>query len=259
MYVRVPTWCPFRLQIYFNGHNYLASQLEEKNIKYSMMDNAFDHIENFEEAQRISDGIDPRMLHEIFNGLAKKYCPVYQDFKQEYHWSIMQIEYATDIVFKEQKDLQNIYDELIATATHTVKPDNIATFLGRKLDGKYKGEMGSNYAATRIEGSRLKHSMGKSSIKMYDKHKKILRIETTSYDITFFKHYRTVEHKDGTSSKKNTSFKKNIYSLSPLQKVLYASNKRYLEFISAIDDKTNGKQKLQKVSSRTIKNNRAFK
>lgn len=23
-YLRVPTWCPFRLQCYFNGHNYLA-------------------------------------------------------------------------------------------------------------------------------------------------------------------------------------------------------------------------------------------
>ena len=24
-YVRLPTWCPFRLQIYFNGHNWLSS------------------------------------------------------------------------------------------------------------------------------------------------------------------------------------------------------------------------------------------
>jgi hypothetical protein len=23
-YVRVPTWCPFRLQVYCNGHSYLA-------------------------------------------------------------------------------------------------------------------------------------------------------------------------------------------------------------------------------------------
>jgi hypothetical protein len=27
VYVRVPTWLPFRLQIYFNGHNWLASRL----------------------------------------------------------------------------------------------------------------------------------------------------------------------------------------------------------------------------------------
>jgi hypothetical protein len=28
-YVRVPTWCPFRLQIYINGHNLLASELKQ--------------------------------------------------------------------------------------------------------------------------------------------------------------------------------------------------------------------------------------
>ena len=27
-YLRVPTWCPFRLQFYFNGHNRLASRLD---------------------------------------------------------------------------------------------------------------------------------------------------------------------------------------------------------------------------------------
>lgn len=29
-YVRVPTWCSFRLQFYCNGHNWLARQLDRK-------------------------------------------------------------------------------------------------------------------------------------------------------------------------------------------------------------------------------------
>lgn len=31
-YLRVPTWCPFRLQFYFNGHNLLATRLRKENI-----------------------------------------------------------------------------------------------------------------------------------------------------------------------------------------------------------------------------------
>ena len=27
-YLRVPTWCPFRLQFYYNGHNLLARKLD---------------------------------------------------------------------------------------------------------------------------------------------------------------------------------------------------------------------------------------
>ena len=36
-------------------------------------------------------------------------------------------------MFQRQSDLQAIYERLTRTAIHTVKPDNIATFLGRKL------------------------------------------------------------------------------------------------------------------------------
>ena len=32
-YVRVPTWCPFRLQVYINGHNLLAAELKQAGIK----------------------------------------------------------------------------------------------------------------------------------------------------------------------------------------------------------------------------------
>ena len=133
-YVRVPTWSPFKLQVYINGHNILANELDRNNIKYSMLDNSFDNIEDFEKAQEISDVIDIKKIHKRLDVLANKYCPVASHFGQVYHWSIMQAEYATDVVFKRQVDLQSIYSELVATAIHTVKPDNIATFLGHTVD-----------------------------------------------------------------------------------------------------------------------------
>jgi hypothetical protein len=45
----------------------------------------------------------------------------------------------------------------------------------------------------RIEGTRIKHTVGPVSIKMYDKFRLILRIETTVVNVSFFKHYREVE------------------------------------------------------------------
>ncbi len=257
-YIRVPTWCPFRLQVYINGHNILANELDRNNIEYTMLDNAFDYISDFEKAQEICDNIDIKKIHERLDVLSKRYCPVISDFNQVYHWSIMQAEYATDIIFKKQKDLQAIYSELTATAIHTVKPDNIATFLGHKVDPRYKGEMGNNYNI-RIEGSRIKHSMGKSSIKMYDKFSKILRIETTTNDVSFFKHYREVEHRDGTKTMKYAPLKKNIYSLTLLSFLFKASNRRYLEFISAFDNKEVGRKRLDKVTKSKRQNNRNYK
>ena len=257
-YIRVPTWSPFRLQVYINGHNILSNEMKKNNIKYTTLDNSFDYIEDFERAEKISDNIDIKKIHNRLDYLSKKYCPVISEFNQVYHWSIMQAEYATDIVFKKQKDLQAIYSELVATAIHTVKPENIATFLGHKVDPRYQGAIGNNYNI-RIEGSRIKHTMGKSSIKMYDKFSKILRIETTTNDVTFFKHYREVEHRDGTKSMKYASLKKNIYSLALLSALFKSSNKRYLEFISAFDNKEVGRKRLEKLSVTKKKNNRNYK
>jgi hypothetical protein len=257
-YIRVPTWCPFKLQVYINGHNILANELDKKGIKYTMIDNAFDFIEDFGKAQDICDNIDIKKIHKRLDELAITYCPVYKSFNQDYHWSAMQVEYATDIVFKEQGYLQSIYSELVATAIHTVNPDNIATFLGHKVDPKYKGEMGNNYNI-RIQGSRIKHTMGKSSIKMYDKFSKILRIETTTNDVSFFKHYREVEHRDGSKSMQFAPLKKNIYSITLLAMLFKASNKRYLEFISAFDNKEAGRKRLNNITKSKHDNNRNYK
>jgi len=257
-YIRVPTWCPFRLQVYVNGHNLLAAELRKAGIKYTMIDNAFDSIEDVVKAQELSDSISIEKLHRKLDEFAWQFCPVYKDFKLRYHWSVMQAEYATDIVFLKQDYLQQIYSELMATAIHTVKPENIATFLGHKLDPRYQGEAGNNYNV-RLEGSRIKHTMGSVSIKMYDKFSKILRIETTANDISFFKHFREVVHRDGSTSHEMASLKKNIYSLSFLSDNLNASNKRYLEFISAFDNKEVGRKRLEKVTSSKIDNNRNYK
>ena len=248
----------FGLQVYINGHSLLASELKQAGIKYTMTDNAFDSIEDAGKAQELSDNISIEKLHRKLDEFAWQFCPVYKDFNLRYHWSVMQAEYATDIVFKKQEGLQQIYSELVATAIHTVKPENIATFLGHKLDPRYQGEMGNNYNV-RIEGSRIKHTMGSVSIKMYDKFSKILRIETTSNDISFFKHFREVVHRDGTKSHEMAPLKKNIYSLSFLKDNLKASNKRYLEFISAFDNKEIGRKRLEGVTSSKNENNRNYK
>jgi hypothetical protein len=102
---------------------------------------------------------------------------------------------------------------------------------------------------TRIEGTRIRHSMGKSSIKMYDKFGRVLRIETSTYDVTFFKHYRSVEQRDGTIVEKIAPMKKAIYSLPILKCVLHDANRRYLDFISSFEDVTGAHDDLNRISN----------
>lgn len=101
--------------------------------------------------------------------------------------------------------------------------------------------------------------MGKNSIKMYDKYSKILRIETTTNNVSFFKHYREVEHRDGTKTMQNAPLKKNIYSLTLLRGTLCASNRRYLEFISAFGSNDAGRKRLDKVTKTKLVKNRKYR
>ena len=246
-YVRVPTWLPCRLQIYFNGHNWLAGVLRKRKIDFRMMDNAFVQIADWERAQQIANGLEIKRLHHRLDEMARRFCPIHRDFGVAYHWSVDQCEYATDVVFRKQADLQAIYGNLTRTAIHAVKPDNIATFLGKKLSPQFDGEMGNRFNI-RIEGTRIKHTMGPVSLKLYDKFGLILRIETTVNDPAFFKHYREVEHRDGSRGIQWAPMQKSIYSLPALRELLAASNRRYLEFLSAIEDPRAGGDRLDKLS-----------
>ncbi len=257
-YVRVPTWLPCRLQIYFNGHNWLAARLRKQKIEFTLLDNAFTSIADWERAQRIADDLRIQNLHRRLDDFAHRFCPIHRSFGVEYHWSVDQCEYSTDIVFGKQADLKPLYEHLSRTAIHTVKPDNIATFLGKKLVTQFDGEMGNRFNV-RIEGTRIKHTMGPVSIKMYDKFRLILRIETTVVNVSFFKHYREVEHKDGTRSMAWAEMKKSIYSLAPLRELLLAANRRYLEFISSIEDDRAGTDKLNKISQPIEDNDRSYR
>lgn len=256
-YVRVPTWLPCRLQIYFNGHNWLASQLRKRKIDYRLLDNAFVQIGDWDRAQHIVNGWEAKRIHRKLDEFAQSYCPIFRTFGAQYHWSVDQCEYATDIVFRQQADLQAIYENLARTAIHTVKPDNIATFLGRKLSTLYEGELGNRFNI-RIEGTRIKNTMGPVSIKLYDKFGLILRIETTVNDLTFFKHYREVEHRDGAREIKWASMQKTIYSLPALRELLQAANRRYLEFLSTITDPRAGRDKLDKLSRTIQQDDRSY-
>jgi len=246
-YLRVPTWCPFRLQFYFNGHNWLANQLKQQGIACKMLDNAFVHIDDYARANQLANEYDVESLHQRLDEFAQQYCPVVTELNLTYYWSMMQTEYATDLVFKSREPLQAFYPLLLETLTHAVKPADIATFLERKLNGNYQGEMGNRFNKRWI-GTRIKHQMGPVSIKMYDKFNLILRIETTVNNVAFFKQYRQVQHRDGSTTMRWAPMKKTIHSLPALREVLSASNQRYLKFISSIATPQVGVEQLHRLA-----------
>jgi hypothetical protein len=220
---------------------------------------------------------------------AAQCCPVLEVFGQTYHWtafrrclaranetlnwSLTQLEYATDLVFRSAATLGPLYEQLTRQSVLSVKAEQIATFLGRQITPQLAQELGSQFS-TRIEGTCIKHRFGDASIKMYDKFGQILRIETTTNDVSFFKHHRKVagvsmrlahanetrgEHRNSPPTRELAPVKKSIYSLIDLREILFGCNRRYLEYLSALDDFSAGVRALdritkpRKVKDKTVK------
>ncbi len=258
IYLRVPTWAPFRLQFYCNGHSWLARRLTAEGIGFTMADNAFVRIDDWQRAQDLADGFSPDLLHRVLDRYAALCCPVLDVFDQSYHWSLMQVEYATDLVFRSASTLQPLYEQLARESVLSVKAEQIATFLGRQITPQLAQEIGSQFS-TRIEGTCIKHRFGASSIKMYDKFGCVLRIETTTNDVSFFKHHRKVEHRQGPPTRALAPVKKSIYSLIDLREILSGCNRRYLEHLSALDDFSAGVRALDRVTRPRIVDDKTVK
>ena len=129
----MPTCASFRLQFYCNGHSWLARKLSAQGIGYTMADNAFVHIDDWALAQALADTLSPDQLHRTLDRYARLYCPVSDVFWQSYHWSLMQVEYATDLAFRSTVTLGPLYEQLVRQSVLNVKAEQVATFLGRQI------------------------------------------------------------------------------------------------------------------------------
>lgn len=110
-----------------------------------------------------------------------------------------------------------------------------------------------------MEGTCIKHHLGRAQVKMHDKFALVLRIETTVNDASLFKHHRKVEHRDGPSPRELAPLKKSIYSLIDLREVLLGCNRRYLEFLSALDDHSAGLRGLGRLAEEERRGDRPIK
>jgi hypothetical protein len=257
-FVKVPLRAPFKVMFYYNGHNWLENKLVKKSIPFKKVDNAFLSIDDFNEAQRMCNKIRIPDLHQALNILVKRYCPLPEEWNLEFNFTISQIEYALDISFKNKDKLKYLYNNVVKTAMHTITPENIANFLGKRFSNLFEGESGTRYNK-RILGTRIKHQMGAVSVKMYDKFGQILRIELTCHDVSKINIFRDVNKKDGSVEKKVAPAKKSIYSLYPLMSAFKNIILRYLEFISSFDDPSDGMKNLKKATEDVFVNNKNFK
>jgi len=249
MNVRLQTWFPYEIQIYINGREYLSRLMDKAGLDYRRYDNSFLSISDIDKAQEIADKIPEKKWAPILDQFAYKLNPMLQKIKNivprgGYYWVLWQCEYATDVMFKDRESLKAIYPDLVEHATFSFSSDDVMTFLGRKLNSRFLGDLGSDMKRRPV-GIRVKHRMKKNFIKMYDKFS-VLRIETIINDPYEFKIYGEITEKGQAKMGWKPMGKgvSNIYRYAGVSK---AANLRYLDCLAQAADFSQSRKQLDTI------------
>ena len=171
IHVRLQTWLPFTVQVYVNGHEWLAQQMLQKKLGFVQQHNAFTQLDDHTQAQRLADRFAWLNWSKILDRWARQVNPLLRDTLAGYpvHWVVDQAKYATDLLFKSRAGLAGLYRSLLEYAVQTFTPKDILGFLRRKWDRRFNGEVHTHYEDDRWFGTQIKHRMKSNWLKMYDK------------------------------------------------------------------------------------------
>lgn len=160
-------------------------------------------------------------------------------------------------MFRSSATLAPLYEALSRQAVLAVKAEQVWTFLGKKLDGRVPAEIDSHFN-TRIEGTCIKHRWGvlgqalrqvPAGVAHRDHHPRRDLFQAPPPGGTPRR----------TWARELAPLRKSIYSLIDLREILLGCNRRYLEFLSSLDDPSRGARDLKRLcepksdGERTIK------
>ena len=261
MHIRLQTWLPFTIQVCVNGRRWLGNKLQRAGIAFVQQDNTFTDIADLKRAQQFSDQLMRRDFARCLNSLTKAINPLarHPEWKlpNGYYWSFQEVEIATDVMFRDADSLAPLYRSLLQHAMLVCNGADVLRFLGRRLNGNFKGELSSNLRR-RHEGVRVKHRVEENSIKMYDKALSVLRIETTINNPHRFKAYRhSTRH--GQPCRRWLRLRKGVAAIRRLVQIARAANERYLQALAVVGEPKPSHRILDPVSEPVEQKRRRFR
>ena len=261
MFFRLQTWFPFEASVYINGRELIKPLLDENNIEYTTYDNSFSYLSDINKAQDIANKLVDKAkdISTYLDSLADIYNPYLKTFKeitggQTYRWYLYQIEYATDIMFKDRKSLEDIYPSLVNYSFNSFNCNDVFTFLGRRLDSRFSGETLIDYKHRPI-GYRVKFKLNSNHLKFYDKNN-CLRVELTINNPYEFRIMKKAKDKYGKEVKRWVPMGKALCNLYRYAQIGKECNNRMISSLSNIVPVVSVNEDIEKVSKRKKINKR---
>lgn len=242
MHVRLQTWLPLTMHIAINGREWLGRQLDAAGVTYERRDNCFVNVADPAQAQQLLNQQLKTKWPNVFNQLLRTCHPAHQELFRDhplpYYWSLEQSEVATDVMFKDPQVLARLYPQWLRHGAYDLSSADVMRFLGRKINSgrpvpkNFSGEVVTDLGH-RADHLRVKHRLNKNWIKMYDKERSVLRVETT---LNYVKDLRVFRRAEGQpqSPRKWRIMRKSVVDTKRRAQVSQKANERYLDHLAEV-------------------------
>jgi len=250
MNARIQTWFPFPIQICVNGREWLGTRMRQEGLPFVAAGNCFPLVEDWQVAQRLLDEqlrtAWPELLNVVAGQLNPEHDEIFRKYPASYYWSTYQSEWAIDVVFRDKKDLSELYPSLVHHGITSFSCADVIRYLGKptRLDGQvprnFSGQVVTDLKR-REEGVRLKHSVNGNSVKLYDKAftsvGNVLRFETTIQNADDFRVFRPKEG-DPEGEMQWRKLRRGIADLHRRAEISRKATERYADAFAALEEDT---------------------
>jgi hypothetical protein len=237
MHVKIQSGLPFTMQVYVNGHEWLARQLCRQGIAFDKVDNAFLERADAKKAQQALPAFWHRDGPSFLDGLARRVSPLMDDWLagQNYYWVIDEAEFSTDVLFHDRQALAGLRPRLLEHACRCFGAERIMGFLGRKYRETFAGDVRS-YWHRREPGATVRFCVKRNVLKMYDKYGVVLRIETVINQPKELRVHRRLPRRNGSKPRGWFPLTRAVANLYRYAQVGQTANERFLEALAVVDD-----------------------
>jgi len=236
LYVRLQTWFPFDIQVGLNGREWLARQMDRDKLRYRRHENKFLWVRDWQRAQRLLDEQLRTDWQRELDALQQQVHPLHPGhlgrMPVKYNWTAYQSEWATDIAFRRQEELEPWFERWLRQAMLSYDHNDILGFFGHapSLYRKGRHRIETSVLAN-FEGRRIKHRVDGNSLKLYHE-ANVLRTETTLNDAGAI-HVRRPPADDPAGTATRRPMRRSVVDLPQRAAFCQTVNERYVEALAA--------------------------
>ena len=244
--LRIQSYAPFGIQFIVNGHDILSRLLNKHGIRHTTHDNCLTHVGDFNRAQELADTITGPFLDDNLQRIIGEEIPLADVLPRGYRLTVRQVEYSTDIYLTTARYAAERYTQLVRQLS-LQHPQEILSYL---TSAARRSRDPQSSTRRNHLGTCVKFHSGPLSIKVYHKEPHIIRIETTSYNLTKIRALRCCITRTGKTDIKRAQLTRALKDIQVFWRFARHANTRMLQRLSDIWKRCYSPQHLRRLANR---------